>query len=52
MISACVSATEDTEGDVTLEDDLGKSREGSRTDDDAVRRCVLYNNIIPMYRYR
>lgn len=33
-----VCSAADEEGDVTLEDDIGKSRDGSRTDDEAVQR--------------
>ena len=41
LFLACVSAAEDdVKEDVTLEDDLGKSREASRTDDEAVSRSA------------
>lgn len=34
-------AEDDVEIDGTVEDDLGKSREGSRTDDEVVSRLVF-----------
>ena len=33
-----VCAAADEEGDVKVEDDIGKSRDGSRTDDETVQR--------------
>lgn len=38
FLVAGVCSAADEEGDVTLEDDIGKSRDGSRTDDEAVQR--------------
>lgn len=39
-IAASVKADDDVDIDGTVEDDLGKSRDGSRTDDEAVQRSV------------
>ena len=42
VFAASVRAEEDDlDIDGTVEDDLGKSREGSKTDDEVVQRCVL-----------
>uniref|UniRef100_A0AAR2KHA0 Endoplasmin n=1 Tax=Pygocentrus nattereri TaxID=42514 RepID=A0AAR2KHA0_PYGNA len=38
LFTASVKADEDVDVDGTVEDDLGKSREGSRTDDEVVQR--------------
>nr|QRF54855.1 heat shock protein gp96 [Paracentrotus lividus] len=38
LFSACVSAAEEDEGEATIEDDIGKSRDGSKTDDEVVSR--------------
>ena len=32
------AAQEDSDGEATVEEDIGKSRDGSRTDDEAVQR--------------
>lgn len=43
VFPASVRADDDAEVDVdaTVEEDLGKSRDGSRTDDEVVQRCVF-----------
>ncbi|CAL1526239.1 unnamed protein product, partial [Lymnaea stagnalis] len=38
LLFAVARADDDDDDDVTLDDDIGKSREGSRTDDEAVQR--------------
>lgn len=40
--SGSVRADDEVDVDGTVEDDLGKSREGSRTDDEVVQRFVLF----------
>lgn len=39
-----VRAEDEVDVDGTVEEDLGKSREGSRTDDEVVQRFVLFRN--------
>jgi heat shock protein beta len=38
LLTACVTAQEEAEDEIKVEEDLGKSRDGSRTDDEAVQR--------------
>lgn len=40
IIAASVKADDDVDVDGTVEEDLGKSRDGSRTDDEVVQRSV------------
>lgn len=40
IIAASVKADDDVDIDSTVEEDLGKSRDGSRTDDEVVQRSV------------
>ena len=39
VVSACTHA-QDAAEDPIVEEDIGKSRDGSRTDDEVVERCV------------
>lgn len=41
VVAASVKADEEVDVDGTVESDLGKSRDGSRTDDEVVQRLVL-----------
>lgn len=41
MFLAAVRAEDEVDVDGTVEDDLGKSRDGSRTDDEVVQRLVM-----------
>lgn len=38
FLTACASAADEEEGDAIVEDDIGKSRDGSKTDDEVVAR--------------
>lgn len=40
--SGSVQADDEVDVDGTVEEDLGKSREGSRTDDEVVQRFVFF----------
>lgn len=40
IFAASVKADDDVDIDGTVEEDLGKSRDGSRTDDEVVQRSV------------
>lgn len=42
---AAVARADELDADGTVEDDLGKSREGSRTDDEVVQRFVLESSL-------
>lgn len=42
--SGSVRADDEVDVDGTVEEDLGKSREGSRTDDEVVQRFVFISN--------
>lgn len=42
--SGSVRADDEVDVDGTVEEDLGKSREGSRTDDEVVQRSVFIYN--------
>lgn len=42
--SGSVQADDEVDVDGTVEEDLGKSREGSRTDDEVVQRFVFFWN--------
>lgn len=41
-LSGSVRADDEVDVDGTVEEDLGKSREGSRTDDEVVQRFVFF----------
>ena len=38
LFAGLAAAQEDSDGEATVEEDIGKSRDGSRTDDEAVQR--------------
>lgn len=46
LSSGSVRADDEVDVDGTVEEDLGKSREGSRTDDEVVQRSVFICNYI------
>lgn len=45
-LAASVKAEDELDVDGTVEEDLGKSRDGSRTDDEVVQRWVFNFNVI------
>lgn len=47
-LSGSVRADDEVDVDGTVEEDLGKSREGSRTDDEVVQRFVFFWNTLAL----
>ena len=44
LFAGLAAAQEDGDGEATVEEDIGKSRDGSRTDDEAVQRLQELRN--------
>ena len=46
LLSGLAAAQEDGDSEATVEEDIGKSRDGSRTDDEAVQRLQEFTIIL------